>query len=117
MIPWLVAGAIGAVLVASFWDEIVDFLKDVWREIKNFIRDAMTMGVEAAGATFIKRIVRKAAMAFINKFYKKKSNGKWEITTKTAEVEESEVPAYIRQQARDNKEVDVTRDVRTLVNA
>ena len=38
MIPALIAAGVGALLVAAFWDEIVDWLKELTSKIANLFR-------------------------------------------------------------------------------
>ena len=81
---------VGGLLFAAFWDEIVDWLKDLVREIKNAFRN---IGHSA------KLLAQKAARGILKLihvlFYKKDT--KWYKETTRAEVEESEVPEWAKR--------------------
>lgn len=90
MIPWLIAAGVGALLVAAFWDEIVDWLKDLVSKIKDLFR---SIGHKAK---LLARKIAKGILKLIHVLFFKKDN-KWYKETTRAEVDESEVPAWAKR--------------------
>ncbi|MBR6013429.1 MAG: hypothetical protein IK062_06565 [Selenomonadaceae bacterium] len=100
MIPWLVAAGVGALLVAAFWDEIVDWLKELTSKIANLFRN-----IGHAAKIFAQKVRGRILKILHTLFYKE--NNKWIKETTRAEVDESEVPAWAKAGVRSN-ETDVT---------
>lgn len=91
MIPaLLLLGAIGiGVVLVSFWDEIVDWLKKAIVKVQEFIRSAII------GFTVFLRKVNRFVKE-ISKHYSKNKQGCWQETIVTKEVNENDVPPEIR---------------------
>ena len=100
MIPWLIAAGVGALLVAAFWDEIVDWLKSLTQKIANLFRS-----IGHAAKIFAQK-VRGAVLKIFHVLFYKEDN-KWIKETTRAEVDESEVPAWAKAGVGAN-ETDVT---------
>ena len=98
----LLLGAVGLVL-ATFWDDIVNWLQKAVAAVKRVIQ-----GILHGAKVFIK----KAGEAFkeIAKYYSKNGT-QWTETTKTRTVDESEVPEEIRMRAERTNELDITDEL------
>ena len=108
MIPALLAAlAIGGILVVAFWDEIVDWLKNLVAGLRRMFSELKKKIAHAAGA-FIERVERGLA-AIRHKLYYQEQ-GEWIEETTTRKIEESEIPASIRRKIR-NHETEVTDEV------
>ena len=98
--PWLIAAGIGALFVAAFWDEIVDWLKDLVSKIKNLFR-----GIGHAAKLFAQKAAR-GILKIIHKLFFKQDNKWYQETTRT-EIDESEVPEWAKRGVSEY-ETDVT---------
>ena len=108
MIPLLLGAlAIGGILVVAFWDEIVDWLKKLVAGLRNMFATLKKKVAHAAGA-FIQRVEKKLA-AIRHKLYYQEQ-GEWIEETTTRKIDESEIPASIRNKIR-NHETEVTDEV------
>ena len=103
MIPWIVAGLIGGVLLVAFWDEIVNWLKDLIPKIQQAFQ-----AIAHAAAAFIEK-VEKTLAAIRHKLYYKE-NGQWIEETTTRKIEVSEVPERIRRKLGYGEE-EITEEV------
>lgn len=90
MIPaLLLLGAIGVgAVLATFWDDIVNWLKKAIVKVQEAIRRAIV-----GFTVFLKKV--NSFIKEISKHYSKNEQGRWEETVVTREVNESEVPAEI----------------------
>jgi hypothetical protein len=98
LVPLLFLGA-GAVVLTVFWEEIRDWVKSVWEDIKVRFKPVVSG---------VKIFVRKMREAFkeIVKHWHQDKQGQWHETTVTKQVDESQVPPEIRAMAK-KQEVDV----------
>lgn len=90
-------------LLATFWDEIVDWLKKAVEAVKKVIKGILY------GA---KVLIKKTGESFkeIANYYSK-SGTQWTVTTQTREVSEYDVPDDIRRRAESSNEVDITDEL------
>ncbi len=102
MIPALLAAlAVGGILVVAFWDDIVNWLKKLVREIKAMF-SRISKKIAHAVAGFIQRVENGLA-AIRHKLYYKEQ-GQWVEETTTRKIKESEVPARIRRLISEQEE-------------
>lgn len=105
-IPWLIAGGIALFAVAALWDEIVDWLKDMWQIVKRtFSR------VIHATAAFVQK-VKSAISKIMHRVYYKEDNH-WIEETTTRQIPENELPDRIRRKLR-TSETEVTEDLEAM---
>ena len=97
----IVAG-IGAALVVSFWDEIIDFMRSFARAVKEKLR-RFKHGVQVLAEKLGEKI------GFKTKAYYEKDNEWYEETT-TRKINKSEVPDYIMKKIQSKRSTDVTDD-------
>lgn len=103
MIPPLLIGlGIGALFVAAFWDEIVDWLKSFTKKVAEAFRKG---GIGHAAKIFAQEL-KNGVMNIIHRVFFKEDN-KWIRETTRAEVDESEVPEWAKAGVAQS-EVDVT---------
>ena len=108
MIPALLAAlAIGGILVVAFWDDIVNWLKKLAREIKAMF-SRISKKIAHAVAGFIQRVENGLA-AIRHKLYYKEQ-GQWVEETTTRKIKESEVPPRIRNLISSQEE-DITEEL------
>jgi len=103
---------LGGVLLVTFWDEIVDWLKKLVSKLKEVFRNVARKIAHAAGA-FIQRVENGLA-ALRHKLYYKEE-GQWVEETTTRKIKESEVPASIRARISAQEE-EVTDEVESELN-
>lgn len=98
------AGVIAGIgIVATFWNNIVSFLKAATEKIKKLV----------AGIVYgCKVFIQKMSEGFkeISRHYSKVQEH-WEETIVTKTVPESEVPPEIRKRAESYEEVDITDEL------
>ena len=104
-IPWLLAG-LAVALVVSVWDEIVNWLKQLFVNVKQYFRNILH-----ATAAFAKRVRDSWAQMMHRVYYRE--NRQWIEETTTREIKESEVPERIRRKIR-AQECEVTDDLEAL---
>ena len=110
-IPWLIAIGVGALIVASYWDEIVDWLKRFTREVLAIFKEhqrlkpATKILAMITGNPALAEGLTLAYILYHRIFYKE--NGEWYAETTTAKVPPSEVPAWAKSGVNES-EVDVT---------
>lgn len=98
------AGIIAGVgLLAAFWNEITSWLKRAVEKVKEIVS-----GIHYGVTVFVKKL--REGMKEISKHYSKKGT-QWEETTVTRTISESEVPDEIKQKARLNEEVEITKEL------
>ena len=100
-----VLGALGAVTafaVLAFWDEIVNWLEELFTILEK-IWDEVCFAVKK---------VSEGVVDFIQKLYYQEENGKWMEQTTTREIPENQVPAHIRKKYSGTKETDVTNNMK-----
>lgn len=117
MIPLLYAGAaligiIGGIAVVACWDEIRDWLKDfipklnaMWAEVREYVPHGARMygDLISKGAEMVCHIIHKLYYQEDNQWYEKST---------TREVNESQVPASIRNKiAAQTQEADITEEI------
>lgn len=103
------AAAIGTVAVLANWDEIVDwFKKEFLPTLEKLWNDVKTEVIHAA-KVFVDKVLEKGEwlVEFIHKLYYKEDNQWYEQTTKRA-CSEDEVPSWVKEKAKTNKQSDVT---------
>ncbi|MEE3421817.1 MAG: hypothetical protein VZR11_03790 [Succinimonas sp.] len=109
MLPLLAGLAllVGGILVVTWWDEIVDWLKDFIPKINKFFQD-LAQQIAHAAAIFVERL-NEGMVAIRHKLYYKEE-GTWMEKTTTRKVKESEVPPFIRDKIR-NQEENITKEM------
>ena len=112
MLPWLIGLGIGGLLLAAFWDEVVDWLKKLVNGIKAMFARAVKKIAHAA-AGFIQRVENGLA-AIRHKLYYKEQ-GQWVEQTTTRKIKESEVPASIRRKIHAQEE-EITDELEDELN-
>lgn len=109
MLPVLVALGIGAVVVVTFWDEIVEWLSDFVSKVEEAFRNI------AHGAQVMAEKLRNNYIAIKHKLYYQENN-RWTEQTTTRQVDESEVPPHIRKKVmQQQREADVTRELAPML--
>ena len=104
------AAILGAVIgtgiaVYSFWDDLLDFLQECYYTLKDIVN-----GILQGAKAFIKWLGYQ--IQEIVKAYSQRPDGKWEETTQTRVIDESEVPPDILARAKANsKAVDITDEL------
>jgi len=102
----LLFGAALALVAASFWKELVDWIKRVVEKVREVVAKVV------AG---VKIFVRKVGEAIkeIAKNYSQDEQGRWHETIVTREVNESDVPQEIRDKMKRSRgsDVDVTKEL------
>lgn len=101
----LTVGAVilGVGLLATFWNDMVSWLKRAVQKVKEVI------GVVSYGFTVFVRKLREG-LKEISKHYSKKQN-KWQETIVTKEIDESEVPDEIKAKASMSRDVEITDEL------
>ncbi len=100
MIPLIIGLGIGAFLVVTFWDDIVEWLVSFTESISEAFRK-----IGHATKIFAKKVKDKAFQVLHRLFYKE--DKKWIEETTRREVPESEVPEWAKQGVQES-EHDVT---------
>ena len=109
MIPVILAGIIGTVLVVTFWDEIVDWLNDFIPKVEKVFQDI------AHGAVVLGEKIYNNMLAIKHKLYYQQ-NKEWMEQTTTRQVDESEVPAHIRNKIMSQrKDADLTAELAPML--
>lgn len=93
----------GIGIAATFWNDMVSFLKSAIEKVKNLVS-----GVVYGCKVFIKKI--SDGFKEISRHYSKVEQH-WEETTITRTVPESEVPPEILKRAESDKELDITDEL------
>lgn len=95
MLPVLaVAGlVIGGVAVVAYWDEIVSWLKNFVTQLKSAFQN-FRQKVTHAAAMFVQKV--EGALAAIRHKLYYKEQGQWFEETTTRKIDESQLPASIR---------------------
>ena len=95
---------IGATLVATYWNKIVDFMKRVLNKLKQVVK-----GTIMGSAVFLKKLGDK----FQNrtKHYSQNEQGKWKETFVSYEQDADEIPEKYREYAGFDNEVDLTSEL------
>lgn len=107
MIPLLIAGglvALGTAIVVANWNEIVNWIRGfvpkleaAWKKFRPHLPYEMQLvGDMVVGAG-------KQLVSFIHKFYYQEENGQWMEERTVRKVDESEVPAHIREKILQKK--------------
>ena len=112
MIPFLVGLGlvIGGTLLVKYWKNIVDWLKDFIPKLKmawKRVRPMMPYAAIIVGDKLWE--AGSALVAVMHRLYYKE-NGEWIEQTTTRKVEESEVPAHIRDRLK-NEETNITHEM------
>lgn len=94
---WLLAGIVGGVLLVAYWNEIVDWLRNLVEKLRGVFR-SMSKKIAHAAAGFVER-VESGLAAIRHKLYYKEE-GQWIEETTTRKIDENEVPASIRAKIR-----------------
>ena len=101
MLPWLIGLGLGGLLLVTFWDDIVDWLKKLVSGIKSMFSKIIKKIAHAA-AGFIQRVENGLAAIRHRLYYKEQ--GQWVEQTTTRKIKESEVPASIRRKINAQEE-------------
>ena len=100
----LTVGVIAGIgIVATFWNDMVDFLKSAIEKVKNLIS-----GVVYGFKVFIKKLAE--GVKEISRHYSKVEQH-WEETTITRTISENYVPPEILKRAESSNEVDITDEL------
>lgn len=111
MIPALIAIGIGGIILTSYWDEIVDWIKRFTREIVtifkeyNRLKHTTKILAQITGDPALAAGMTLAYILYHRLFYKE--NGEWCEEVTTAKVPPSEVPSWAKSGVNES-EVDVT---------
>ncbi len=100
---WGAAIIAGVGIVATFWNDLVSFLKKAAQKVSEIVS-----GVVYGCKVFLRK-VREGAKE-ISRHYSKVDQH-WEETTITRVVPESEVPPEILERASTNSELDITEEL------
>ena len=104
----LAIGVAGIVLVANYWDDIVNWLEDIIPKVKDiFARHYRD--IANATAIFVQKI-KNSIIRIIHRLFFKRDN-KWYRESRPQEVDESEVPDWVKKSIAD-QEVDKTKQFR-----
>ena len=112
MVPLLVAAAVAAAggatyLVHKHWDEIRSWFGNFLSNLKAVIKEKM-QGIANAAVIVGEKISNAVAEIKHKLFYKE--DGKWMEETTKRQVDESEVPPYIRAKIA-KQEADITKEM------
>lgn len=102
LIPLLLGAALIGI-VASFWKDLVSFLRQAVEKVRQLVS-----GVVYGCKVFIKKIYE--GIKEISRHYSKVDQH-WEETTITRVVSESEVPSDILEKAKACEELDITDEL------
>jgi len=97
----LTAGVIG--IVATFWNDIIAFLKNAVEKVKQVVA-----GVVYGCKVFVKKL--SEGVREISRHYSK-VDGYWQETTVTKTISEREVPPEILERAKNQEELDITNEL------
>lgn len=100
----ILAAVTGGVILATFWDEIKDWLAAGLKKVQEVMRM-----VVYGSKVFVNKMGE--AIQEIAKHYSQDKYGKWHETTATREISEMDVPKEILAKARQNRQVDITREL------
>ena len=108
MIPFILLGAaavVGAVALAAFWKEIIQWIKKVYDKLP----DSVKKNLQGAKA-FLEKL--GGVIKNIMKYYSYNENtGKWTETTTEREVSEDEIPKELLEKVKHKSKLDITDDV------
>ena len=112
MVPVLIAAAVAAAGGAAYyvykhWDEVCAFFSGFLTSLKKAIREKMK-GI-ANAAVLVGELVGDAIAEIKHKLFYKE-NGKWMEETTKRQVDENEVPPYIRAKIA-AQEADITKEM------
>ncbi len=112
MIPFLVGLGlvIGGTLLVKYWKNTVDWLKDFIPKLKMAWKRVRPMLPYAAIIVGDKLWEAGSALVAVMHRLYYKENGEWIEQTTTRKVEESEVPAHIRDRLK-NEETNITHEM------
>lgn len=108
MIPALIVAGVlltGGVLLVANWDEVVDWLRDFIPKLKETwarVRPHVPYEAQIFGDMVVKGA--EELVSIIHKVYYQEESGQWMEETTTRKVNESEVPAYIREKILKKKQ-------------
>lgn len=110
MIPLLLAALVGGIILVANWDKVVDWLQDFIPKLKK-MWESVRMNIPH-GARLFGDIIVEGADRFAKIMHKLyyKENGQWIEETTARKVDESEVPAAIRNKINYN-EADITEEI------
>lgn len=94
---------VGVGLLATFWNDIVGWLKRAVQKVKEIV------GFATYGFTVFIRKLREG-LKEISKHYSKVQN-KWQETIVTRQIDESEVPEEIRRKASMSCDTEITEEL------
>lgn len=97
----LAAGVVG--IVATFWNNIIDFLKKAVEKVKQIV-----VGIVYGCKVFVKKL--SEGVREISRHYSK-VDGYWQETTVTKTISEREVPPEILERANAQTELDITDEL------
>lgn len=101
MIPAILVGLLGGLIVVAFWDEITNWLKELIPKVK------AAFSRIAHGAKVFGKRVKNAAVHIIHRLFYRENGKLFEEVTKR-EIEESELPAWAAEMIG-TQETDITR--------
>ncbi len=100
----LLGAAVGVALVA-FWDNIVNWFKEIWNELPESVRqDLKSIAAFVVSAN-------EGLFGVLNNYLYNERTKKWTEKTYTREIDPSELPENIRNQLARNSAVDVTDEL------
>jgi phage-related protein len=108
MIPliWLVGvAAIGAVALAVYWKEIVEWLKRVYEKLPDSIKQNLQ------GATAFVHKLGGVIKNIMNYYSYNEKTQKWTETIVSKEVNENDIPKHIREKMAKTAKVDITDEL------
>ena len=121
MVPVLIGAAllIGGAYVVSNWDNIVEKLKALFKDLKNRLRNWIInngidivlnkMHLPKPLIKILKPVLNKVVNIICKVFFKDEMKDVWIVRETTIEVPEEEVPERIRCEVqRENQEYDIT---------
>ena len=103
MLGWIVGGIIVAGLLATFWDDLVDWLNGAIETVKATVR-----GIYRGVKVFVQKTWE--GVKEISKHYSQVGEH-WEETVVKRTISASEVPEDILRMASSGQEVDITREL------
>ncbi len=98
LLPVLV-GILGVatIIVVKYWKQIVDWLCDIIPKVKQLFKE-IYKNIKNAAAMFVQK-VKSSVARIIHRIYFRE-NGKWMQETRAQEVEEDQVPAWVRRKLK-----------------
>lgn len=105
-LEFLVIGALVGGAVAIFWDEITSWFKQLY----NSLPESIKQGLQDVTAFIVNCL--DGIFNIMNFYSFNHSTRKWTETTKTREIDPSQLPDNIREKLRSQSTIEVTQELK-----